>query len=403
MSGLDDALRDDMDPPYQRRGRKSNGDARDSDEEPVPPPPKDRDALKISAWLEKDVPLRDYLMGGVMSTGQRWFVYGQTGVGKTLLGMPFGAAVAAGMNFLRWVGQRKSRVMYLDGELPIETFKERMQLVAKQYGSNIEFYGYNRDDLGELPPLNTVPGQAWLRRELDALQPDLIIFDSIMCLLIGSLREDEMWLSMKPFIREMSSRKIAQIWFHHANESGVSYGDKTREWDMDGVVKLSHPVMADGEEDDSVILWEWKKCRLRTPKNWEQFQPMAIRLVEDKWEWEEISRKPGKVKKQAREEIVKAEYVRTYDRLIKEIIGPPEPSEDIINGIYTPLYKVETSAIKNELVSRGFLECKETGGMVQADRTLLSRVRAELLEDKLNKDGKFVEKDGMIWRQPPSF
>lgn len=30
--------------------------------------------------------------------------------------------------------QRKARVMYLDGELPVETFKERMELVAARYG-----------------------------------------------------------------------------------------------------------------------------------------------------------------------------------------------------------------------------------------------------------------------------
>ena len=90
--------------------KKRNGyDANDLNDAPVPPSPKDRDALKIGAWLKKDIPARDWLMGSVMCAGSRWFIYGQTGVGKTLLGMPFGAAVAAGENFLRWVGQRKSR------------------------------------------------------------------------------------------------------------------------------------------------------------------------------------------------------------------------------------------------------------------------------------------------------
>jgi len=385
--------------------RKSKGwDANDPNDAPVPPPPKDRDALKISAWLKKDIPARDWLMGSVMCAGSRWFVYGQTGVGKTLLGMPFGAAVAAGENFLRWIGQRKSRVMYFDGELPVETFKERMQLVAKQYGTNIDFYGYNRDDLGELPPLNTVPGQAWLRRELDEIKPDLVIFDSIMCLLIGSLKDEEMWAPVKTFMRELSSRKIAQIWFHHANESGVSYGDKTREWEMDVVVKLSHPVGPDGMSDDETILWEWKKTRLKTPQNWQQFQPMAIRLVDDKWEWEEVSGKPGKVTKQSREEIVKAEYVKAYVRLVREVIGPPEYDR----SLHIPLpIKVRAPAIKNELVSRGFLELKETGGkqagMTDADRKLLSRVRAELLGDKPDADGKFFEKDGMTWRETAPF
>jgi len=380
-------------------GKKKGWDKDDPNDAPVPPPPKDRDALKIGAWLKKEIPPRDWLMGSVMCTGSRWFIYGQTGVGKTLLGMPFGAAVSAGENFLRWVGQRKATVMYLDGELPVETFKERMQLVAKQYGSDIDFYGYNRDDLGELPPLNTVPGQAWLRRELDAIKPDLIIFDSIMCLLIGSLKDEEVWAPVKTFMRELSSRKMAQIWFHHANESGVSYGDKTREWEMDVVVKLSHPVGPDGMSDDEVIFWEWKKTRLKNPTNWQQFQPMAIRLVDDQWEWTEVSGKPGKVTKKSREEIVKAEYVKAYKRLAKEVFGPPEKNK----LCEQPKFIASTSTIRDELVSRGFLELKETGGkypgMTDADRKLLSRVRAELLGDKPDEDGKFFEKDGMTWRE----
>ena len=35
--------------------------------------------------------------------------------------------------------------MYLDGEMPAETFKERMELIAQRYGSDITLYGYNRD------------------------------------------------------------------------------------------------------------------------------------------------------------------------------------------------------------------------------------------------------------------
>ena len=38
--------------------------------------------------------------------------------------------------------------MYLDGEMPAETFKERMLLIAERYGSDIQLFGYNRDDLG---------------------------------------------------------------------------------------------------------------------------------------------------------------------------------------------------------------------------------------------------------------
>ena len=173
-----------------------------------------------------------------MCTTSRWFIFGETGIGKTLLAMDIGAAVASAISFLKWAGQRQARVMYLDGELPVETFKERMELVAGRYGEDIQFYGYNREALGDdgLPPLNTEAGQAWLRREIGAIKPDLIIFDSIMCLVVGSMSDEATWIPMRPFVRELTRRHIAQIWLHQANDAGRSFGDKTREWEMDTAV-----------------------------------------------------------------------------------------------------------------------------------------------------------------------
>jgi hypothetical protein len=164
--------------------------------------------------------------------------------------------------------------MYLDGEMPVETFKERMELIAARYGRDLEFHGYNREDLGDggMPPLNTPTGQAWLRREIDAIKPDIIVFDSIMCLLIGSLKEEETWAPMKALVCELSARRIAQVWLNHANDIGKSYGDKTRLWEMDTVAKLS-PV----EGDDGAIRFEFEKARLRTPANADQFEPVIRR------------------------------------------------------------------------------------------------------------------------------
>ena len=218
------------------------------------PPAPDRDQLLLSAWLNRDIPPRDYLLGDVMCSTSRWLIIGETGIGKTLFSMDMGAAIAAGMAFLKWEGKRKARVMFFDGELPIETFKERMELIAKRYGPDLQFYGYNREDLGfdGMPPLNTDLGQAWLRREIEAIKPDLIIFDSIMCLLIGSMTDEATWMPMRPFVRELSARHIAQVWNLHANDHGKGFGDKTREWEMDTVAALMKPEGDDAETDSSM-------------------------------------------------------------------------------------------------------------------------------------------------------
>src|SRR5215831_1644929 len=84
--------------------------------QPPPSPPPDRSELTVEAWRRRELPPRDYLLDGVMCTTSRWIIIGDTGVGKTLLGLELGFAVAAAMPFLIWKGVRKSRVMYFDGE-----------------------------------------------------------------------------------------------------------------------------------------------------------------------------------------------------------------------------------------------------------------------------------------------
>jgi RecA-family ATPase len=96
-----------------------------------------RQDLLLSSWLSRDLPLRDYLLGNIFCTTSRWLIFGETGVGKTLLGADLAGAISAGEGLLGWTGCRRSRVMYLDGELPAETFQERMRLVADRYGPDL--------------------------------------------------------------------------------------------------------------------------------------------------------------------------------------------------------------------------------------------------------------------------
>ncbi len=354
---------------------------------PLPPPP-DRSSLTLEAWINKPIPLRDYLLGGVMCTTSRWFVYGDTGVGKTLVFADLAAAVASCTTFLVWSGQRKARVMYLDGELPMETFKERMQLIARRYGSDIEFYGYNREAFGDdgMPPLNTSRGQDWLKREIEAIKPDLIIFDSLMCLLEGSLREDETWKPVLPFVFWLTSKRIAQVWLHHSNDIGKAYGDKTREWQMDTVISLSYVIGDDGEQEEGAIQLEFRKCRLRTPDNTEQFQPLVIKLVDQEWQIETATKKINGEKSGGQAAIIRAEFMNAYERLAHSV----EPTTGFDGN---PVRKVQIAEISTQLKSRGFLDTNDKGAVTPAARKMLSTAKSLLLASK-----RLIEQDGWIWK-----
>jgi hypothetical protein len=272
--------------------------------------------------------------------------------------------------------------MFIDGELPIETFKERMELIAARYGRDIHFFGYNREDLGfdGMPPLNGDLGQVWLRREIEAVKPDLIIFDSIMCLLVGPMQDEATWAPMKPLVCELSARKIAQVWFNHANDLGKSFGDKTREWEMDTVAKLTKV-----EGDETAIRLEFAKARLRTPKTAGQFAPLIIRPAED-WKCESAKGAPsGKAGSDV--EIVRDEMVKAYEHLadgVTKSLGLDDRST---------VLKVSTAAIRDELKNRGFLATDEKGAIESVSRNHFSRAKIALL-----RRGIFVERKGQIWR-----
>jgi hypothetical protein len=96
-----------------------------------------RRELLLSSWLKRDLPPRDCLLGNVVCSTSRWLIFGNAGVGKTLFALSMAGAMAAGKSFLGWEGKRCARVIYLDGEMPAETFKERMQLVAEEFGNDL--------------------------------------------------------------------------------------------------------------------------------------------------------------------------------------------------------------------------------------------------------------------------
>ena len=204
--------------------------------------PFDRRNLLASAWRKRQLPPRDYLLEGVLSTTSRWLISGDTGIGKTLLALELGFAIAAGANFLNWKGVATGA-----GHVPRWRNARRDDEGADRSGCGnlrrpMELYAYNRDDLGPdaMPPLNKPEGQKWLWREIEEVKPDLIMFDSMMCLLIGPLSEEETWPPCLPLIRQLSARRIAQVWLNHTgHDASRSFGTKTKEWEFDGVIMLS--------------------------------------------------------------------------------------------------------------------------------------------------------------------
>ena len=69
-------------------------------------------------------------------------LYAPRGIGKTLLSLSMGLAVASGSPLLRWQAPRRRRVLYVDGEMPLVSLQERLRAISTGLGAVIPNDGF---------------------------------------------------------------------------------------------------------------------------------------------------------------------------------------------------------------------------------------------------------------------
>lgn len=240
--------------------------------------------LSLADWLTRDIAMPDFMMGEVVSTTSRILVVGPTGLGKTNFGVAIAIAIAEGRGFLHWrAGQEPRRVLYIDGEMPERLMRSRLEDAVRRLGRTPgTLFTLSREDFPDMPPLDTEVGQHFIDHITEVSGGiDLAIFDNIQSLTISPLKEEEGWRLVSPWTRELTRRKIGQIWFHHTgHDESRSYGDKQREWQMDTVALMER---IERPEADVAFRLAFPKCRQRTPDNRTDYEPAIITLQDDKW------------------------------------------------------------------------------------------------------------------------
>src|SRR5271170_4897696 len=98
--------------------------------------------IGFSDFLALDVPPREMLLNPILPERSLAMLYAPRGVGKTLLSLSIGLAVAGGCPLLRWHAPRKRRVLYVDGEMPLVSLQERLRLISFGLGCAIPNDGF---------------------------------------------------------------------------------------------------------------------------------------------------------------------------------------------------------------------------------------------------------------------
>src|ERR1700722_13756338 len=170
-------------------------------------------------------------------------LYAPRGVGKTLLALSMGLAVASGSPLLRWHAPRQRRVLYVDGEMPLVSLQERLRAISAGLAVAVPNDGFHvlaADNTENGLSIGSEEGQ----RSLDPLLSgtDLVIFDNLSTLCTnGSESAGDAWVPMQNWLLKLRRQGIAVLLVHHAGTNGRQRGTSRREDALDTVIALRRP------------------------------------------------------------------------------------------------------------------------------------------------------------------
>ncbi len=197
--------------------------------------------LLIHPWLE---------------AGDVVMVHSPPGNSKTLLLMQMSVSLARGQGIFpdKWEVQKQARVLYYDGELPINKLMRRLQRFEHKPR---HLYVLSRRDARQrgtdYPSLYEREGRAMLDRAIAQCGAQVIVLDSIFTLFgVVTEKEADKWIEVARWLASHQDEGRSFILVHHDAKGGVgnAYGTVLRSVLVDTQISLSPVKRKDEAEDE---------------------------------------------------------------------------------------------------------------------------------------------------------
>jgi hypothetical protein len=326
---------------------------------------KPRAALSVEEWLSRELPEPIFCLGSWLTTTTRALLYAPTGIGKSMLALAMAFAISGGNSLLHWPGRRQMRVLYIDGEMAQRLLKRRIAEEAKRSNSKpADLFVLNTGDIEDFRPLDDARGRLAIDNEIARIGgADLVIFDNIMALLGGDMRDEESWRKTLHWQKSLTRRHIGQLWIHHTgHDESKGYGTKPREWQMDTVIALES---VERLETDVSFQLTFKKARERTPDTRTDFVDVRVALVNNRWVFETVTEASSR-----RPSPLGAQFLKALTNVIA--------SDEVV--VYRGERAARLDAWRRECVTLGLID---TEARAHSARTLLGKHRRELVQCNL--------------------
>jgi putative DNA primase/helicase len=200
-------------------------------------------SIGFDDFLAIDVPPRGMVLDPILPERSLAMLYAPRGVGKTLLSLSIGLAVASGSSLLRWKAPRQRRVLYVDGEMPLVSLQERLRAISAGLSATVPNDGFRvlaADNTENGLSIGSEEGQQAIDPLLMGV--DLVIFDNLSTLCTnGSESASDAWVPMQNWLLKLRRQGIAVLLVHHAGNNGRQRGTSRREDALDTVIALRRP------------------------------------------------------------------------------------------------------------------------------------------------------------------
>ena len=205
----------------------------------------DEDEKRDSSWLEAiddsvvtstelaslQLQQRELLLGDWFREGDLGVIYAFRGVGKTWFALLIAKALSEGGRVGDWQAQKRTKVLYIDGEMPADLMRSRDAGLGRA-GGEVEFLNHeilfdrtNKVLNITLPEIQQAITERCIR---DGIK--VVILDNLSTLASGMKENDSFeWEQVNNWLLQFRRHKIAVILVHHAGRNGEARGTSKRE------------------------------------------------------------------------------------------------------------------------------------------------------------------------------
>lgn len=227
--------------------------ATEAEENPFP-------ALTLGKLLKHTYPPREMLLEPWLPMRSLSMIHGPRGVGKTFLTLTIALAVASGQGFLGWTPGRKTRVLYIDGEVTCTELQQRSRQLLGDAPRDLPVDFMPRDHYDSwMPRLDSEQLKRAIENNING-EETLIVIDNLSTLWRGKENEADCWDDMQDWMGRQKQQGRSVLLVHHTNKRGDQRGSNRKEDNLDVVIGLRRPEVYDPKEGARFIL-EFTKCR----------------------------------------------------------------------------------------------------------------------------------------------